>query len=129
MDKVLIYTDGACKGNPGEGSWAAILIHVKGKKEISGYVPETTNNRMELTAPIMALLTLKKPCEVEIYSDSSYLVDTMTKGWIEKWIRNKWLKGDPKQKDPVKNAELWQILNMLCQTHKVTWNKVKGAFG
>ncbi len=123
MEKVIIYTDGACSGNPGPGGWGAILIYKENKKEISGGSKETTNNVMELTAVIEALKLLKYPCEVELYSDSAYVVNAFNQGWIYNWIKNNWKTSG---KDPVKNKELWQELYELTKIHKVKFNKVKG---
>ena len=123
MKKVLIYTDGACSGNPGEGGWGAILRYGEREKEISGYEAETTNNRMELTAAIEALSALKGPCEVELYSDSSYLINAFEKYWIASWKRNGWVN---KSKEDVKNADLWKELDYLNGKHRMTWIKVKG---
>ena len=105
MDEVTIYTDGACSGNPGKGGWGAILMCGKLRKEISGGELETTNNRMELTAPIEALKLLKKPCNVKVYSDSAYLVNAFVQGWIYNWQKNGWKTADKKD---VKNRELWE---------------------
>lgn len=121
--KVTIYTDGACSGNPGAGGWGAILMCDGKKKEFSGFDPETTNNKMELTAVIVALSKLKKPCEVELYSDSAYVVNAINQGWLENWKNNGWRGSDKK---PVKNIELWLELDGLLMTHKVNFNKVKG---
>ena len=123
MDKVIIYTDGACSGNPGPGGWGALLMYKENKKEISGGKKDTTNNVMEITAVIEGLKLLKYPCEVEIYSDSSYVVNCFEKGWIYNWIKNDWKTSG---KDPVKNQELWQELYDLTKIHKVKFNKVKG---
>lgn len=123
MKKVLIYTDGACSVNPGEGGWAAILRFGEREKEISGYEAETTNNKMELRAAIEGLKALKEPCDVELYSDSSYLVNSFEKNWLENWKSNGWMN---KSKDEVKNIELWKELDRLCNIHKVLWIKVKG---
>ena len=123
MQKVTIYTDGACSGNPGPGGWAAILICGENKKEISGGNKETTNNIMELTAIIEGLKALKKECEVEVYSDSAYSVNAFNQGWIYNWIKKNWKKPDGSE---VKNKELWQELYSLTKRHKVTFNKVKG---
>lgn len=123
MKKVTIYTDGACSGNPGEGGWAAILIFGGHEKEISGYDAETTNNRMELRAAIEGLSALKEPCEVELYSDSSYLVNGFEMNWLNNWKNNGWIN---KNKDEVKNMELWKELDRLCGIHSVSWIKVKG---
>ncbi len=120
---VTIYTDGACSGNPGAGGWGAILMHGNKKKEISGFDPETTNNKMELTAVIEALSSLKAPCNVELYSDSAYVVNAINLGWLVNWKSNGWKGSD---KSPVKNIELWKMLDNLMQIHKVNFNKVKG---
>ena len=122
MKKVIIYTDGACSGNPGPGGYAAILICDGVQKEISGGEAETTNNRMELMAPIEALKLLKEKCDVEIYSDSSYVIDSFTKGWIYSWKKNGWKR----KEGPLKNPELIRTLYELCQNHEVKWIKVKG---
>jgi len=123
MVPVKIYTDGACSGNPGPGGWAAVLIYGEHRKEISGYEPMTTNNRMELTAAIKALQALNRPCQVELYTDSAYLCNAFLNGWIDTWIRNGWKKADKK---PVENAELWQELVRLSRIHSIQWHKVKG---
>ena len=123
MKKVVIYTDGACSGNPGEGGWAAILRYGEREKEFSGYEAETTNNKMELTAAIEGLKALKEPCEVELYSDSAYLINAFEKNWLKNWKANGWKN---KSKEEVKNIELWKELDFLCSKHKVNWIKVKG---
>ena len=123
MKKVIIYTDGACSGNPGPGGWAAILIYGDNKKEISGGSPETTNNIMELTAILEGLKALKVDCEVEVYSDSAYSVNAFNQGWIYNWMKKGWKTASG---EPVKNKEIWQELYSLTQKHKVTFNKVKG---
>lgn len=123
MKKVTIYTDGACSGNPGPGGWSAILIYKDHKKEISGSEPETTNNRMELMAVINALKSLNQECEVDLYTDSSYIVNAFEKGWIYNWRENGWRTKD---KEPVKNQDLWEELYQLTQKHKINWIKVKG---
>ena len=123
MEKVTIYTDGACSGNPGPGGWGAILMYKDVKKEISGGCQDTTNNIMELTAVIEALKLLKFPCEVQVYSDSSYVVNAFLQGWIYNWIRKNWKTSG---NDEVKNKELWQELYSLTETHKVEFIKVKG---
>ena len=123
MDEVIIYTDGACSGNPGKGGWGAILMSGDARKEISGGELETTNNRMELTAPIEALKLLKRPCIVKIYSDSAYLVNAFTQGWIYNWQKNGWKTADKKD---VKNRELWEEIYKFTQLHKIEWIKVKG---
>lgn len=123
MKQVIIYTDGACSGNPGPGGWGAILMYRDRKLEISGYEANTTNNRMELTAPIQALSRLKEPCEVQVYSDSAYLVNAFVKGWLESWQRHGWVKSDKK---PVENQDLWQALLGFAAIHRIKWIKVKG---
>ena len=123
MQKVVIYTDGACSGNPGPGGWAAILIYGDIKKEISGGDKETTNNIMELTAILEGLKALKVECEVEIYSDSAYSVNAFNEGWIYNWVKNNWKTASGEK---VKNKEIWQELYELTKKHKVTFNKVKG---
>ncbi len=125
MSDVTIYTDGACSGNPGPGGWGAILISGEHRKELSGGEGATTNNRMELTAAIEALNALKRPCAVELYTDSVYVRDGITK-WIHGWRRNGWRTAGKK---PVKNAELWQALEQALQRHKVDWHWVKGHAG
>ena len=123
MQKVIIYTDGACSGNPGPGGWAAILISGELKKEISGGSKNTTNNIMELTAIIEGLKALKQQCEVEIYSDSSYCVNSFNQGWIYNWIKKGWKTASG---EAVKNKELWQELYELTKKHKVNFSKVQG---
>ena len=123
MKKVTIYTDGACSGNPGVGGWGAILFYKDEKREISGYEENTTNNKMELTAAIKALERLKEPCEVELYSDSAYLVNAFLEGWLTKWQMNGFKSSNKK---PVQNVDLWQKLIELNNIHKITWIKVKG---
>ena len=122
MKKVVVYTDGACSGNPGPGGYAAILMCGDVKKEISGGEADTTNNRMELRGPIEALKLLREKCDVEIYSDSSYVVDAFSKGWVQSWKNNGWKRKD----GPLKNPELIKELYDLCQIHNVKWVKVKG---
>lgn len=122
-NEVIIYTDGACSGNPGVGGWGAILFHGNTKKEISGYAENTTNNQMELTAAIMALDKLKVPCDVKLYSDSAYLINAFNENWITNWQMNGFRNANKK---PVANVELWQKLIEFNQTHKITWIKVKG---
>ncbi|AJD53618.1 MULTISPECIES: ribonuclease HI [Thalassospira] len=123
--RVEIYTDGACSGNPGPGGWGAILRFNGVEKEMSGGDPETTNNRMEMMAAISALEALKRPCVVDIYTDSSYVRDGITK-WIFGWQKRGWKTADKK---PVKNVELWQRLLEALKTHKVEWHWVKGHAG
>ena len=123
MEKVIIYTDGACSGNPGPGGWAAVLMYKENKKEISGAIKNTTNNIMELTAVVEALKTLKFPCKVDLYSDSSYVINAFEKKWIFGWMKNNWKTSS---KEPVKNKEIWQVLYDLTKVHKVNFIKVKG---
>lgn len=123
MEEVLIYTDGACSGNPGPGGWAAILFYKDQKKEISGAEKQTTNNIMEVTAVIQGLKLLKYPCSVKLYSDSAYVVNCFSQGWIYNWMKNGWKNSS---KEPVKNKELWQELYQLTKVHKVEFIKVKG---
>ena len=122
---VEIFTDGACKGNPGPGGWGAILRTGSREREMSGADAATTNNRMELMAAIMALRALKKPCRVELSTDSKYVMDGITK-WVFGWQRNGWRTADKK---PVKNAELWQALLEAARPHDVAWKWVKGHAG
>ena len=123
MKKVILYTDGACSGNPGPGGYGAILIYNNIEKEVSGGEKNTTNNKMEMMAVIKGLEMLKEPCEVEVYSDSAYVVNSIEKGWIYSWKKNGWKKADKKE---VKNIDLWEILLKLMEIHKVTFLKVKG---
>lgn len=123
LDEVIIYTDGACSGNPGKGGWGAILMCGTAKKEISGAMKDTTNNKMELTAPIEALKLLKKPCKVKVYSDSAYLVNAFSQGWIYNWFKNGWKTFDKKD---VKNRDLWEKIYEFTKIHKIEWIKVKG---
>ncbi len=122
---VIIYTDGACSGNPGPGGWGAILICRGTEKEISGGEPATTNNRMELTAAIEALNCLKQPCEIALYTDSEYVRKGITE-WIHNWQRRGWKTADKK---PVKNADLWQALLEAARRHKIDWHWVRGHDG
>ena len=123
MEKVIIYTDGACSGNPGPGGWGTILMYNGNKKEISGAKNNTTNNVMELTAALEGLKMLIFPCEVELYSDSAYLVNSFSQGWIYNWKKNNWKTAS---KEPVKNKEIWEEIYNLTQIHKVKFIKVKG---
>ena len=120
---IIIYTDGACSGNPGPGGWGAILMFGEHQKEISGFQEHTTNNVMELTAVIEALQLLKEPCEVEIYSDSAYVVNAFLQGWVANWLKRNWRTADG---SAVKNQELWKQLYELTTIHEVTFHKVKG---
>lgn len=123
MENVVIYTDGACSGNPGPGGWGSILMYKDKKKEISGGNANTTNNVMELTAVIEALKLLKFQCNVSLYSDSAYVVNAFNQKWIYGWMKNGWKNAS---KEPVKNKELWQELYDLTKFHNVTFIKVKG---
>jgi ribonuclease HI len=123
--KVIVHSDGACSGNPGPGGWGVILKYNSTVKELSGGEAETTNNRMELTAAIMALETLKRPCTVEIHTDSNYVKDGISK-WIHGWKKNGWKTADKK---PVKNVDLWQRLDAALARHQVSWHWVKGHSG
>ena len=122
---VQIFTDGACSGNPGPGGWGAVLRAGATEKELSGGEPATTNNRMELLAAIAALEALKRPCRVEMFTDSNYVKDGITR-WINNWRRNGWRTSDRK---PVKNADLWQRLDTLIGVHQVEWRWVRGHAG
>ncbi|MEF2145425.1 MAG: ribonuclease HI [Desulfovibrionaceae bacterium] len=126
MTLTKIYTDGSCLGNPGPGGWAAVLIHPKKRLELSGGFRNTTNNRMELRAVIEALGALKQPCEVELYTDSQYVRNALTKGWLEGWKKNGWKTA---AKKPVKNQDLWQELIPLTAKHKVDFRWVRGHAG
>ena len=121
--EVIIYTDGACSGNPGPGGWGTILMYKDTKKEISGYKKDTTNNVMEITAVIEGLKLLKEPCKVQIYSDSAYVVNAFNQHWLENWIKKNWQNS---KKEPVKNKELWLELYALVKQHDVQFIKVKG---
>lgn len=123
MKQVVIYTDGACSGNPGPGGWGAVLIYRENKLELSGYEARTTNNRMELLAPIQALSKLKEPCSVKVYSDSAYLINAFRQHWLENWVRRNWIKSDKK---PVENQDLWKQILTFTQIHEIEWIKVKG---
>ena len=120
---VEIYTDGACSGNPGPGGWAAVLKYKGNRKEISGGIKATTNNRMELQAAIEGLAALKESCQVNLYSDSAYLITAFKQGWLDNWQRNGWKKA---KKQPVENQDLWQQLLSLNRKHQISWHKVKG---
>lgn len=126
LKEVVIYTDGACLGNPGPGGYAAILLYQGHRKEISGGFRYTTNNRMELMACIAALRTLKYPCRVQLYSDSQYVVFGITKGWAARWQAQGWRRAN---REPARNADLWQELLTLCQQHEITWHWLRGHDG
>ena len=123
MKTVTIYTDGACSGNPGPGGWGTILLYGEHRKEMSGGEPDTTNNRMELTAVIRGLEALKEPCQVELYSDSKYVIGALEKGWALSWKARGWVKGDKK---PALNPDLWEQLLALCDYHQVNLHWVNG---
>ena len=125
MTKVIIYTDGACSGNPGPGGWGALLRYGDNQKELSGGMNETTNNRMEMMAAIGALESLKRPVNIDLYTDSVYLRDGITK-WIHAWKVRNWKTANKK---PVKNIDLWQRLEHAMQTHHIDWHWVKGHAG
>jgi len=123
MKEVIIYTDGACSGNPGPGGYGAILRYGEHEKEISGGEKNTTNQRMELLAAIVALEQLKYPCRVKLHSDSAYLINAFKQNWFANWRRNGWLNS---KKEPVQNRDLWERLWVLSQKHEIEWIKVKG---
>ena len=123
MKLIEIYTDGACSGNPGPGGWGAVLRYNGREKEISGGEAQTTNNRMELTAVIAALECLKEPCTVELYSDSKYVIDALSKGWAVSWRKKGWIKSDKK---PALNVDLWERLLKLTEAHEMHYHWVKG---
>lgn len=126
MKKVMIYTDGACSGNPGPGGWGTILRFGEHEKELSGGEANTTNNRMELMAVIEGLRALKEPCEVELTSDSQYVCNGINKGWAKSWQKNNWIKSD---KTKAKNPDLWEELLSLMDKHKVKIIWVRGHNG
>ena len=123
MKNIIIYTDGACSCNPGPGGWGAILMYKDTKKEISGYAPVTTNNQMELTAVIEALIMLKEPCKVQLYSDSAYVINAFVQDWVGNWKKNGFRNAKRK---PIENIEFWQRLINLNDYHNIEWIKVKG---
>lgn len=123
MKEVILYTDGACSGNPGKGGWGAVLIYKSVQKEFSGYEENTTNNRMELTAIVEGLKKLKEPCIVTVYTDSAYVSNAFIEGWIDNWQKNGWRNANKKQ---VLNQEIWKELLNLCKIHKISFVKVKG---
>ena len=125
MKKIEIFTDGACSGNPGPGGWAAILKYKDNVKKISGFVPSTTNNRMEILALINALSILKESCEIKVYSDSKYVVDSINKNWVLNWQKNNWMKKNKK----VPNSDLWYTLLNLMKNHKINFIWVRGHSG
>jgi ribonuclease HI len=125
VTRVDIFTDGACQGNPGPGGWAAILVSGAHRREITGYEPATTNNRMELMAALEGLRKLKEPCEVDLYTDSQYLKNGMQQ-WLAKWKKNGWRTA---AKEPVKNADLWELLDDAASRHTMRWHWVRGHDG
>ncbi len=124
-DKIHVYTDGACSGNPGPGGWGALILHNREEKELCGGETETTNNRMEMTAAIRALEYLPQGSQLTLHTDSTYVMKGMTE-WIEGWKARGWKNS---QKKPVKNKDLWLLLDELVATHKITWKWVKGHAG
>ena len=126
MKQIEIFTDGACSGNPGPGGWGAVLRYGSYEKEISGGEPDTTNNRMEMTAVIQALKALKEPCAVTLTTDSKYIVDSITKKWVYGWQKRDWKKSDG---SPALNADLWKEILLLLETHQVSFVWVKGHAG
>ena len=126
LKHVHLYTDGACSGNPGPGGWGALLVYQNASKELSGFDPDTTNNRMELTAVIEGLKALQEPCCVNVFSDSAYVCNAFLQNWINAWERNGWITSTGK---PVENRDLWEALLTLMRRHKVSFNKVKGHSG
>jgi ribonuclease HI len=123
MKDVVIYTDGACSGNPGPGGYGSVLIYKNVNKELSGYEELTTNNRMEIKAVIEALKALKEPCNIKLYTDSKYVSDAFNKNWLKNWLKNNWKKSN---KQPVENKELWEELVSLTEDHNIEWIWVKG---
>jgi ribonuclease HI len=123
VKEVIVYTDGACSGNPGPGGWAALLRYGGHQKVVSGGEPMSTNNRMELTAALEALRALTQPCRVRLHTDSAYLHNAFTRGWLDKWRRNGWRTSSKK---PVENQDLWEALVDVGSRHEVTWVKVRG---
>ena len=123
MKEVVLYTDGACSGNPGPGGWGAVLIYKEYKRELSGGEPMTTNNRMEIMAAICGLEALKEPCKVDLYTDSAYLCNAFEKHWLDHWQRNGWRTSSKKD---VENQDLWKRILTLTGRHQVVFHKVKG---
>lgn len=126
LKQIKLFTDGACSGNPGPGGYGAILVYNERRKEISGGLQNTTNNRMEILAVIRGLEMLKESCQVTVYSDSKYVVDAMTQGWVERWQKNNWMRN---KKDPALNVDLWKQMLTLCEKHQVKFEWVKGHAG
>ncbi|MCG8608176.1 ribonuclease HI [bacterium] len=126
LKEIIIYTDGACHGNPGPGGYAAILLHGSNRRELSGGCSNTTNNRMEILAAIKGLEALKERCAVILYSDSKYLVDSMMKGWVRRWQANGWKRN---KRDRAQNVDLWEQLLVLCEAHDVVFEWTRGHAG
>ena len=126
MKKVVVYTDGGARGNPGPGGYGAILTFGKHRRELKGAFDHTTNNRMELMAVISALESLSESCQVLLHSDSKYVIDALTKNWLKGWKRKGWIKSDKK---PVLNQDLWRRLDAAASRHEMTWKWVKGHAG
>ncbi|MCL2496912.1 MAG: ribonuclease HI [Clostridiales bacterium] len=126
MKHVHIYTDGACSGNPGPGGWACVLIYDQYRKQLNGAEADTTNQRMELMAAISALEALKEPCQVDLYSDSAYLINAFNRHWLDNWRQNGWINS---KKQPVENQDLWRRLLAVVSLHEINWLKVKGHAG
>jgi len=123
MKTIILYTDGACSGNPGPGGWGALLIWNGKEKELSGGEPQTTNNRMEMKAVIEGLKALKEPCNVKIHSDSALIINAFNQSWVKNWLKRGWKKSNKK---PVENRDLWEEMLKVMSPHKVEWIKVKG---
>jgi len=126
MKHITLYTDGACRGNPGRGGYGTLLVYNGHEKELSAGFSKTTNNRMEILAALVGLESIKEPCEVTVYSDSKYLIDAMSKGWIHGWKKKGWSRGPGK---PLKNADLWKRMYQVIPKHKIHWKWVKGHAG
>ncbi|MCK5075028.1 MAG: ribonuclease HI [Calditrichia bacterium] len=129
MKKITIYTDGACKSNPGPGGWCAILLYKNTEKIIKGNEADTTNNRMELMAVIEGLKSLKEPCMVELNTDSNYIYKAFTAGWLDNWKKNGWQRKEKKKLLELKNSDLWQQLDEQADIHKINWKKVPAHSG
>ncbi len=126
MKLIYLYTDGSCLGNPGPGGWAALLVHQQAEELITGSEPDSTNNRMEMTAVIEGLRFLKERCTIELHTDSQYVMKAFTEGWLANWKKRGWRTAN---KDPVKNQDLWEVLDPLVQNHQINWHWVKGHSG
>lgn len=126
MKHVTIYTDGACRGNPGRGGWGVVILYNQHRKQLSGYALQTTNNRMELTAAVEALTALREPCQVTLYTDSQY-VQMGISVWLARWKQSGWKTTNKKK--PVKNMDLWQALEVAATPHHITWHWIKGHAG